>query len=302
VHEITGVFVLAVVALIVALLFLGGRAQQWFSKKHRFKVALPEQGASGLSAGSRVSILGLTAGAVTKIEVDEIGHIVAEVKVWDDLERFVRTDSLAFIKKTFGVGGDAYLDITRGTGGTLPTGAAIRAIPPPDLIAHVESTLQALREESLPALQTARAMLTEWRQLAADLRETQADLQQVIARLDDVVRAVDRGKGTVGELLVEDDIARQIEGLLVNSGHALDKAHDILKDLQSMTANLPAAADAIAQESRDLPGLVLQIQQTVAEVETFVAGLKRHWLVRRYMTQPSAAPRLSPAQIEGDNP
>ena len=119
----TGLFVLAVVALVVAGVVLSGHSQRWFARKYPFDVLLPESGTSGLRQGDEVFILGVSAGLVDDIIVGEDGRMKAHVRVRRDFQRFVRADSSACIKKAFAVAGDSFMEITRGTGDPLPTRA-----------------------------------------------------------------------------------------------------------------------------------------------------------------------------------
>ena len=48
VNELTGLFVLAVLALVVAGVIFSGHSQRWFARKFAFDVLLPESGAFGL--------------------------------------------------------------------------------------------------------------------------------------------------------------------------------------------------------------------------------------------------------------
>ena len=120
VNELTGAFVLAVVALVIVGVLFSGRSQRWFSRQFAFDVLLPEKGAFGLSRGNEVFVMGVSAGSVYDVQVGEDGRMKARVKIRGDFERFVRVDSQATIKKVFGVAGDSFIEITRGVGEPLP--------------------------------------------------------------------------------------------------------------------------------------------------------------------------------------
>src|ERR1041385_1887887 len=70
VNEITGTFVLVVVALLVAAVVWTGRSQRWFKSNVTLRIILPEAGAAGIRQGSEVYFLGTRVGSVSDVIVD----------------------------------------------------------------------------------------------------------------------------------------------------------------------------------------------------------------------------------------
>ena len=54
--------------------------------------------------------------------------------------------------------------------------------------------------------------------------------------------------------------------------------------------NLPGISDAIGKEAKDLPGLVLQTQASVRELERLIGAMQRHWLLRKYVNKTNPPP------------
>ena len=108
VNEITGVFVIAVVAALIVAVVWTGRSQRWFRSSVTLRVTLPEDGAAGIRQGSEVYFLGTLVGSVSGVEVDEKGGMEARANIRRDFFRFVRADSSAVVKKKFGVAGDSF--------------------------------------------------------------------------------------------------------------------------------------------------------------------------------------------------
>ena len=202
VNEFTGTMVLLVLVLLVGAVVLTGRSQRWFAPTYSLQVLLPEQGSSGLGRGSDVFILGIPVGSVQDIRVEETGRLVAWIQIRGDFQRFVRADSTATIKKVFGVAGDAYMEIAKGSGAALPErGALITSRAAEELSGMVEKTLEGLRQEVLGVAAQTRQTLAEWRQLATALRATQdrvrsEDIAPLAARTGQTLEAWTR----VGEV------------------------------------------------------------------------------------------------------
>ena len=110
VNEITGVFVLLAVALLAAGIFMAGRAQGLFEKEFTLQVLFTSaEGSFGLKKGSEIRILNTPAGAVGRIDPTPAGAIKAVFKLKERFHGFVRTNSVAIIKKTLVVAGDPYV-------------------------------------------------------------------------------------------------------------------------------------------------------------------------------------------------
>jgi phospholipid/cholesterol/gamma-HCH transport system substrate-binding protein len=298
VNELTGLLVLGVLALVLAGLVLSEQSQRWFARKYAFDVLLPEQGALGLCAGADVIVLGVSAGTVRDIRVGDDGRMTARVKIRRDFARFVRADSRASIKKVFGVAGDSFLEITRGAGAALPSSAPeITCVVPDDSLDRMEKMLADVHSELMPVVKKAGEGVAEWTKLGGDLRENTGQLHELLARLDTLAMGVEQGKGSVGKLLTETTLADQAQKLLVRANEAMSELQETetnleiaVKNVQNGTARLPEITGAMANEAKDLPGLVEQTQMSMRELERLIEGLQRNWLVRKYINKTNPPP------------
>lgn len=297
-NEVTGLFVLGVLALVVAGAIFSGYSQRWFARKYGFDVLLPEAGAFGLKQGDEVFISGVSVGRVDDVEPINDGRLKARVKVRGDFGRFVRVDSTAIIKKVFGVAGDSFIEITRGTNAPLPSaGAFIVCLSAEELPARLERILEELRGELMPVLRKAGTTLDEWSKLGSDLQQTQVTLHQLVARLDHLAGDVEQGKGTAGKLLTDTALVDEAQGLLARANEAMTGLQGVVTNLaaattslQSGTARLPQISETVAREVQDLPGLVQQTQVSMRELERLVEAVQRHWLLRKYVNKTDPPP------------
>ena len=129
VNEIAGAFVLLGLLLLAGGFMLAARSSGWFQSERRFAVTLPPEGGFGLRPGAEVRILGTVVGRVTDIGIDDAWNMRADVAIDADFGRFVRTDSVALVQKTYVVAGTAFLEITRGEGPLLPEGGTLGSMP-----------------------------------------------------------------------------------------------------------------------------------------------------------------------------
>jgi len=311
VNEITGVFLFTALLLIVGGAVMSERSQHWFSKKFTFDLLLPEKGTLGLARGNGVYVLGIEAGMVEDIRVGEDGRIEAQVRIRADFQRFVRQDSVATIKKTFGVAGDSFVEITQGTGAPLSeVDPVLVCLASDELPGMMEKLLDEVRREIVPVLQKSGEALDAWSSLAHGVNQTQGDLRQLIARLDGLVTGLEQGRGTAGRLLTSDSLSKDLEQALAEAREliatgtaSLEQFHAGMSNFREGTARFPEIGDAVAAETQELAGLVLQTQKTVYELQRLVEGLQRHWLVRKYIdSAEDIGARIPPSQLREGRP
>jgi phospholipid/cholesterol/gamma-HCH transport system substrate-binding protein len=298
VNEVTGLFVLGVLALVVAGAIFSGHSQRWFARKYAFDVLLPEAGAFGLRHGDEVFISGVSVGWVDDITPVNDGRLKARVKVRGDFGQFVRVDSTASIKKMFGVAGDSFIEITRGVKEPLPSaGAFITCLSVEELPARLERIVEELRSELMPVVKKAGVTFDEWAKLGSDLQGTQGKLDHLMERLDHLAGDVEAGKGTAGKLLTDPALADEAQNLLARANDAMSELQGAVtnlnsatKSVQNGTARLPEITDAVARGAKDLPGLIQQTQVAMRELERLIEGAQRHWLVRKYINKNDPSP------------
>jgi len=307
VNEITGTFVLVVVAVLIAAVVWTGHSQRWFKSRVTLRIVLPEAGAAGIRQGSEVYFLGTLVGSVSYVEVDEKGRMEAEANIRRDFFRFVRADSSAVIKKKFGVAGDSFFEVTRGEGKPLPEKNA-SIVCNEQFQSALEAAIEDIRRETLQALKKTSSGLDAWTALGTNLITTQARLEQLIGHLNLIVAGVEQGKGTAGRLISDPALADEAQNLLARANATMGELQGmvtnlnvVVKNVQNGTTRLPEITGAVADEAKDLPGLVRQTQASMREMERLIEAMQRTWLLRKYVNPtnpPSLRPQSEPATPE----
>jgi phospholipid/cholesterol/gamma-HCH transport system substrate-binding protein len=296
VNEITGVFVLAVIAVLIAAVVWTGHSQRWFKSRVPLHIALPKDGAAGIREGSEVYFLGTLVGSVSDVVVGPTGRMEAEANIRRDFFRFVRKDSSAVVKKKFGVAGDSFFEITRGEGQPLPERNASIACTN-QFQSALESAIEEIHQQALVMMKKTSAGVDAWTQLGADLGETRQHLDQLAIRLENLAAGIEAGKGTAGRLITDTALADEAQNLLARANATMSEFQTVatnlnlaVKNVQKGTARLPEITDSVADETKDLPGLVLQTQTSMRELERLVEALQREWLIRKYVNQTNPPP------------
>jgi len=301
VNELTGIFVITTVALLLAGVLVAGRVQRWFEPVYELRISFPSEGTFGLQAGAEIDILGTVVGSVDRIEVVENDKLQGVLKIQGDFVRFIRTDSEAVIKRKFGVVGDAFVDITVGQGTPIEmtSGSTLLCRKDTELLEIVQDVVEQVSEATLPAIEEFRKTLVEYRLLATDMRDPEGSLQPILVRMNSAVSHVDsllvgleQGEGTAGKLLKDPAIANDVEEILAEISEAASQLNKVIRDseiildnIKKGTAVLPEAADTLRGELRDVPGVMLQARTTLHESKKLIEGLQQHWLLRGYMQE-----------------
>lgn len=186
-----GIFVLIAIAVLVVGIFYitGGQA---FTKTYRLVTYLPE--VAGLNPGSPVTLDGVAAGNVSVIRmtqaepgkpVDPNRSVEVTMEVRRDYQEYIRSDSVARLI-TEGFLGNRIVRIQRGfTGRPLQEGQEVPGME--------EKAIAQVVERSADVLQNLNALTTQ---------------------ITEIVDTVQRGRGTIGKLLVDETIYDRLNSSL----------------------------------------------------------------------------------------
>jgi phospholipid/cholesterol/gamma-HCH transport system substrate-binding protein len=333
-NETVGLFVLITLLIFVAGLIYSGQVRKWFNPGETLKVVLPDEGLFGLAQGSAVEILGTKAGEIKDIVINPDQKIHAIARIDSEMAVFVRSDSKATIRKTFGIAGDAYLEITRGTAEPLDWEFAVITVKSDrktsDTLAEL---IEELRTKILPVVDDAHKAILMFTAVAKELQDPDKGVQQLLANLNSISGKIDSGEGAIGRLLTEDTLVRNLETLVARMGPIFDDLEKtiqnvsefsqefdietgdipqitrdlkktiasmelVMKDLSQTTPQLPQIVKNIGDTSNSVPILVLQVQQVMVELERLIQQLQSHWLFGGGSSQPSqTANRISPLEV-----
>lgn len=275
-HVLLGAFVVIALGLFVFSLLQSKAVQEWLNPSKELRLVLPDEGLFGLSQGAKVEVLGTPAGQITRIVIDPEQKIHAEVQIDPSLSAFVRQDSRAVIRKTFGIAGESYVEITRGRGEPMDWDYAV-------LVAEVDRAptesigeiLQDVREKVIPILAQTERAVTALASLTERLADPKGDLQAVLSDAGKLTARIERGEGSVGRLLANDAAAREIEALLGSASTTLQALGPILDELRTTAAQIAAISTTINAQSKDMPQAGEKLNAILVSLEQIMRDLSR---------------------------
>ncbi len=325
--SIVGAFVLSSVAIVIVALALIGSAKQWFTSKSEIEAQTPLQDASqavfledlaeSLKPGTPVEFSGQVVGNVLLSE-RENGRLRLRLKISDQtLRKLHQGDAKALIKVPIApFMGQPRVVLKAGASGELGWSKeqTLPIDPPRDSTAMAMHVLRDLEANLDPMMKAITGLVTESRNLVAEIREQRLPQQagelvaglrarQVPQRLDGLLSRIEAIATTAGAIAITAEAtaadAKRITGGLVEgkgiAGKALSDAQlgdDLAKlanDLRVITAELRKAAPTI-------PALAEGSGTLLDEVQRLVDGINRHWLLRSY-TDPGTGERIVPPGI-----
>src|SRR3954468_7012017 len=207
-----GLLTIAALVLAAVMVFAlnGGAGFSW----QRYPLKVVFANISGLNEGAQVRIAGVAVGTVTGI-----AFLGDNVEVTFELAKTMRprvTTASRAVLGSVSLLGESAVDISAASNGTpIPDWGYVPAGAVPASIADVTSSAQGGIQELTLLLQDIRAGKGTIGQLVTN-DQLHRDLDTLLVSVNDVTRAINTGQGTLGRLLRDPAAARSLEASLAN--------------------------------------------------------------------------------------
>ncbi|MEZ5585879.1 MAG: MlaD family protein [Sedimenticolaceae bacterium] len=274
-RTLLGGMVVAAIVLFLFSLIQADALREWLDPGKELQLILPDQGLFGLAEGAKIEVLGTPAGKIQRIVIDPDQKIHAEARLSASMTAFVRQDSEAIIRKTFGVAGDSYIEITRGVGEPMDWEyAVLNAKPDRSPTDSIGEILEDVRSRVIPILQQTERTMTALATLTESLANPKGDLQLMLGDISALTSRIEQGEGTLGRLLSEDRTARGLEDLLANANNAVSQLGPILEQLQATSVHVTSLSKSISAQGKDLPEISASVKSVLASLDQIMRDLR----------------------------
>ncbi len=172
------------------IFYIIGSNQKLFDRKYSVYMFMPD--AQSLIPGAFITLSGLKVGVVGSMEFETYQHhkgIKIELKIDRDYKQYITRSSVAQIK-TMGILGDKYVDISLGKTGEPP-------LPEGAMIHSKESVNMDV--------------------VLADAATSLSELKQVIYNLKKLTQKAEKGQGTLGKLINDENLANDLKTTVHNA-------------------------------------------------------------------------------------
>jgi phospholipid/cholesterol/gamma-HCH transport system substrate-binding protein len=317
--ELVGLLVILAVVLFLGVAFQVGVLSRWFRTTETLRIVLPEKGSAGLSPGADVEVLGIKAGEVRRVVINPDQQMYAEADIEEQARPFIRRDSVAVIRKRFGVAGAAYIDISRGKDRQLDWSfAVIQGVTERDPTESIGTLIDQVREKVFPILDGLGSTSRGLAELVDNIKKGQGSIgrllvdETLIKGAESTVESVRDSLAKVDPIIADlKDASRDIAQLAKNVGAGqggvpalLQRMNQILvslqgvtQDLAKATQHLPPIARNVEGSTSDLPSLLTQTQQTVHDLDLLITQMRGSWLIGGGATAPPAPTRLPSTEV-----
>ncbi len=242
-----GIFVIIGTLLLLIAAYLIGNQQNLFG--NTISIYTTFKNVSGLQKGNNVRYSGINIGTVTGIEMENDTTIRVRMVIQENMQDHIKTNAVAAIA-TDGLVGSMIINIIPGDGiaPLVKYGDEIQSLSR-IATADMLSTLSVTNENA--------AMLTE-------------DLLRITASLNN-------GKGTLGRLLNDTLMAKDLQETLTNLKNASNGANTTISELNNLIKNIDVENSAL--------GILLNDTLSGKQVRTFIGNLEASSIKIRSLTQ-----------------
>jgi phospholipid/cholesterol/gamma-HCH transport system substrate-binding protein len=260
---VLGAVVLGGLALAGAGLFAVG-SRHW-PGSDTFRVAVGFEDVGGVEVGSRVRLQGMDAGEVEAIDLPESagGPVTLRLRLAGRFRNLIGDPASARVEiGSEGLFGGKYVKIIPGRPGKGPVADEV-----------------TLRSQPAP-------------ELTRELSETAARLKHTLGELDAAIRSVRRGEGTLGQLVKNDTLYRELTGTVGRAKKTLAQADEAFRQVNGALRDLRGGKGSLgrlvkSQDAyREALRTVEQVREMVRSVKQNADALKSMPLVRSYVVDP----------------
>jgi phospholipid/cholesterol/gamma-HCH transport system substrate-binding protein len=295
-----GAFVIGGLVLFAVGLFFIGERRMLFG--NTFIVFAEFREIASLDNGASVRVAGMQAGEVETIEVPPgpAARFRVRMRVRNDLHPLVRLDSVASIQ-TDGLVGNKFVQIESGTeqSALLPEGGTIRSREPMEIADMMEKvrdtveTVNATVHEIRTGVDEALTAITEAAEGAHVLvdevgRDARAILtvgERVSKDLESIVAGVREGKGTVGQLLTDDELFRRAKAIAAEAERTMANVRQATEEARLAIADLRGDEGPVKGFSAELRDTLASARDAMGDLADATEALKRNFLFRGYFNR-----------------
>ncbi|MEM6911681.1 MAG: MlaD family protein [Verrucomicrobiota bacterium] len=292
---LVGIFLLAGLALLGAIILFFGSAKESFDQTYELKVRFSD--ATGIIKGSDVRLGGAVVGEVTGLPMltDDFEAVLVPMQLGGS---YRIPEGSSFTIRTTGLLGDSYIQVkapapeNRQVGRYVAEGATVSGSDEGS-IQSIQTKVDTLAAEGVTTLQNINAVVTDVQGASSEIMEAAQSLRVMIERLDSEFISEENVTSLQTSIRNIQESSTKLGPLLERGGQAFEELSGALEEVKPALesfgggmAKLEAAAGDVALAARDLregEGLFAALLGDEAlrdNVSQFMLNLKERGILR----------------------
>ncbi len=260
-----GAFVLLGAAAVASLLVAAGLGEEWLSDSRHYRLVLDN--GYGIAPGIDVTIAGMTVGHVESVELTPDRRVEVRLHVDDAHASAIRVDArgdalFTLTGKVVEIRGGSLGSEALADGGKLQPGSNF-------------DPLVSLQGESLLArFDRLESVLTDIEKITAQINLGDARIPEIIDRLMQLLDDITAGRGTVGQLLIDETLLDDSRRVLAQVDGLTAELHQLVAQLDATSRDISATSAGVARQSKTLESTVASVERGTAAVEHSTAAVE----------------------------
>lgn len=337
-EQLVGIFLVITLFILTGAIVFIAQGKNWFKKHEQYHTFFKE--GYNLSPGANVTLYHTKIGKVVKVRLTEDNRVRVDLKILAKYASKIREDTIATVESPTIIGSE-YIAILPGTTQRplLPPGAEIISTEKKALsdymkefkveekieiltgiMKNIKEITDRLKDPEgglLGALDnikemTARlkdpkgelfASLDDIHHITTRLKDPKGELFQTLDNLASISKKIKKGEGSVGRLLIKDDLYHKIE-------KEINKVDSVLGNIEITTTRIPLILDEAEKRLidikkpltgldnilKDVPEIMNTVKRELDAISDILSSVKENFLIKGNLPP---APKERSISVEG---
>lgn len=309
-EKIVGIFMVVILAFLLAVLVMVGRAKDWFRSYVTYYTVFDE--AYNLGKDARVKLFTVDVGKVRNVGL-EGDKVKVELAILSEHASRIKKDSVATVESPTVIGSE-YVSIKPGSRQAPPIfeGGVIPSQPKKSLAdLMTEFEVEKTAKMVIKSIQAITEIVEHLREPDGPLFRALESTAQSLAHIEAVTHEIRKGEGSLGKIIHSETLLERIyvqldhvDGILKKLEHTADttdaasqhiqdasqRAPEIMDELKERLATVKNILANIEKGSRDIPAVtestkrgIEELREGAQELDRVVKSLQQNFFIRRHL-------------------
>ncbi|MGA9177102.1 MAG: MlaD family protein [Desulfobacterales bacterium] len=291
-EKMVGFFIVITIGLALGILVFIGRGQHWFKKKTTYYTYFNE--GYNLKPGAQVKIFNTWVGFVEKVELTRENRVKITIKIFENDAAKIRADSIATVDSPTIIGSE-FIAITPGSPEkpAIPKGGIINSKAKKNIGEYLKEYDIEKKIEDFGQL------ISDLKIVMERLKDPKGPLFSVLYDMKDVMNKLNKGEGSLGRLVMEEDLYREarmsikdlreasasineLGNTVANGIHLLP---DTMEQINEITRKLDHVMSRLKTATERAPAMQREVEDALTEVNRILESLKKSFFIRHNLPQ-----------------